>query len=301
MITILMSTYNGAQYLEEQLDSIFKQKMVDFKLLVRDDGSTDETVNILKKYQEKYANLTYYCGNNLGCAKSFYQLVLDAPESEYYAFADQDDVWDDIKLYSAYIKIKDHNNLPALYCSATRLVNQDLEPIYSSTNKSRVNTTLGVALTQTVAPGCSFVFNNPLMNHFKQFGANNIDIHDWSLYRIAVALNSYIVYDNCAYFSYRQHGNNLIGAQYNPINHWKGRFNRFFSRKNRNIKSIMARRILDVYGNQICNENMHLLEIVANNKYSLINKIRLIREKKIFMVKSLDNLLFKFLVLFGRV
>ena len=80
-------------YLKEQLDSILNQEQVDLTLLIRDDGSTDGTVNILKEYENLHGNIKWYSGTNLGCGKSFFQLVLDAPESDYYAFADQDDVW----------------------------------------------------------------------------------------------------------------------------------------------------------------------------------------------------------------
>lgn len=93
MITVLMSTYNGEKYLKEQLDSILNQEQVDLKLLIRDDGSTDGTVNILKEYENSHTNIKWYSGLNLGCGKSFFQLVLDAPKSDYYAFVDQDDVW----------------------------------------------------------------------------------------------------------------------------------------------------------------------------------------------------------------
>lgn len=91
-----MSTYNGENYLKEQLDSIFNQKEVEINLFIRDDGSMDNTVDIVKEYMVKYPNkINLIEGNNIGFANSFYYLVKINPKYEYYALSDQDDIWDD--------------------------------------------------------------------------------------------------------------------------------------------------------------------------------------------------------------
>ena len=91
-VLILLSTYNGERYIKEQIESLLKQENVKVSILVRDDGSTDGTINILNEYQ-KQGKLKWYTGENLKPAKSFMNLVENAPEYEYYAFCDQDDVW----------------------------------------------------------------------------------------------------------------------------------------------------------------------------------------------------------------
>ena len=78
-ITVLMSTYNGDRYLIEQIESILNQKDAHVNIIVRDDGSTDQTQAILRQYQEKGA-LTFYTGENLGPERSFLHLLQHAPE-----------------------------------------------------------------------------------------------------------------------------------------------------------------------------------------------------------------------------
>ena len=91
-ITILLSSYNGEKYIEEQLNSIFNQTYDNISILVRDDNSKDGTVKILEKYAAQ-GKLKWYSGENLGCAKSFWDLLCNFGESDYYAFCDQYDVW----------------------------------------------------------------------------------------------------------------------------------------------------------------------------------------------------------------
>lgn len=93
-IQILMSTYNGSRYIRTQLDSIIAQNIVNKELLIRDDGSTDDTVAIIEEYQRKYSWICYYKEKNVGVQKSFFDLLKQADSSaDYIAFADQDDEW----------------------------------------------------------------------------------------------------------------------------------------------------------------------------------------------------------------
>ena len=95
-----MSTYNGEKYLKEQIDSILSQEGVDVRLYIRDDGSSDRTTDILASYQE-HKNVKIEKGNNLGFAKSFLTALDECDEADYYAFSDQDDVWEKDKLSTA--------------------------------------------------------------------------------------------------------------------------------------------------------------------------------------------------------
>ena len=92
-VAILLSTYNGEKYLREQIDSILNQTYTNFELIVRDDGSKDKTVEIIKEYIEKSdKEITLIEGKNLGFIKSFFDL-LKRGDADYYAYADQDDIW----------------------------------------------------------------------------------------------------------------------------------------------------------------------------------------------------------------
>ena len=128
-ICVMLSSYNGEKYIKEQIDSILAQKIDgEMILLVRDDGSTDETKQILNEYRSKYNNISWYTGDNLKAAKSFWDLVNSAPDADYYAFCDQDDVWYPDKLVRA-INALEKEAIPALYASNVVVVDQNLNSI----------------------------------------------------------------------------------------------------------------------------------------------------------------------------
>ena len=106
MIAILLSTYNGSKYLREQLNSIIDQTVKDWILYVRDDGSTDETIDIIKEYVSLYPNINYIEDiQNLGSARSFMKL-LSLVEADHYMFCDQDDVWLPTKIEVSLMEMK---------------------------------------------------------------------------------------------------------------------------------------------------------------------------------------------------
>ena len=118
-VQVLMSTYNGEKYIREQLNSIINQTYPSIKILVRDDGSSDGTIEILEEYAAKYDNMAYYAGKNLGVIQSFLQLLKDSDDSSaYYAFSDQDDVWLPEKIEKAVEMIENNKEVeqPILYC-----------------------------------------------------------------------------------------------------------------------------------------------------------------------------------------
>ena len=106
-VQVLLSTYNGETYLKQQLDSILNQKNVAVKLFVRDDGSSDGTVDILRAYAALHDNICYLCGENCGVVASFFRLFeLSDPDVDFYALSDQDDVWDEDKVSIACQKLE---------------------------------------------------------------------------------------------------------------------------------------------------------------------------------------------------
>lgn len=91
-VAVLLSTYNGEKYLEEQLNSLCNQTYSNLEIVIRDDGSSDGTCDLIKKYQQKHNNIKFEEGTNLGFIKSFFCL-LELADADYYAYCDQDDIW----------------------------------------------------------------------------------------------------------------------------------------------------------------------------------------------------------------
>lgn len=208
-VQILMSTYNGEKYLKEQIDSILNQEDVEVSLLIRDDGSTDKTINILESIVKENKNVTYYTGKNIGVARSFMDLVYNSKEVEYYAFADQDDVWYSNKIISAIEKIENDNNKPSLYISALEVVDEELNTI--EIKKVSGNFCFEGEMAKNFATGCTMVFNKKLCDIIKSYNPSYIIMHDSWITRVCYAIGGNVVIDENTYIKYRQHGNNVVG------------------------------------------------------------------------------------------
>lgn len=147
---------------------------MDVRLYIRDDGSSDRTTDILASYQE-HKNVKIEKGNNLGFAKSFLTALDECDEADYYAFSDQDDVWEKDKLSTAIeILEEESQSTPLLYCSALQRVDENLNPLHvQSYHGLRIN--LPSMLTRGRLAGCTFVFNNTLRNLVKN--SSQIEMH----------------------------------------------------------------------------------------------------------------------------
>ncbi len=208
-VQVLMSTYNGEKYLKEQIDSILSQENVEVSLLIRDDGSTDKTISILEKIVKENTNVSYYIGKNIGAAKSFIDLVNQSKEVDYYAFADQDDVWNSKKIISAIEKIENDTNIPSLYISALEVVDEELNTI--EIKKVSANLCFEGEMAKNFATGCTMVFNKKLCNAIKTYNPSYIIMHDSWITRVCYAIGGNVVVDENTYIKYRQHGNNVVG------------------------------------------------------------------------------------------
>ena len=121
-VQVLLSSYNGEKYIQKQLDTIFAQKGVEVSCLVRDDGSSDGTLQVLRAYQEQEPRLQWVQGENLGWRKSFMELLRLAGEADYYAFSDQDDEWFEDKLLTGVGMLEQRpEDIPLLFhCARIR-------------------------------------------------------------------------------------------------------------------------------------------------------------------------------------
>lgn len=217
-VAILMSTYNGEKYLKEQIDSILTQKDVDITLIIRDDGSSDRTVEIIEEYLKEHFNIKLIKGENIGVGNSFMQLVYDTEDSfDYYAFSDQDDIWNENKISIAIKELKKHETA-LLYASNQELIGKKGESLGLRYPKDYImHVELESEFQTNEISGCTFVFCKQLKKLLCEKKRRpsaellNNRIHDvW----VAVVASLYdgIIYDNEAHIKYRQHDNNVVGA-----------------------------------------------------------------------------------------
>ena len=209
MICILLSTYNGGAHLEAQLQSLIEQQGVEYFILVRDDGSTDATHEILDRWQAQ-GKLTWYAGENIKPCASFMHLLRHAPNAEHYAFCDQDDIWMSDKLAAAMPHLGGNPQQPALYFSSQHIVDSELRPITQHTLHH--SPSFRRSVTNHIASGCTMVFNHSLRTAVLRHTPQQIYMHDSWIYKVCMAVGGRAYADPNAYILYRQHNSNAVGA-----------------------------------------------------------------------------------------
>ena len=285
-IMVLLSTYNGEKYISEQIESVLCQQGVDVHIVARDDGSQDETINILKRIST-LENITLIEGQNIGVVGSFFTLMHEAVchNFDYFAFCDQDDVWKNDKLKVATDILSGHGNEPALYMSSFQMVDENLHSI--QTNMSRPNISVEGAIASNCATGCTMVFNKKLLEKSLISNYDDALMHDYWMYMVCLLTGGYIYYDETPHIYYRQHGNNVIGGTGdNFLTKWWTRMNKMFLPGD-NFKSKFACKLLEQYGNEISEDKKVFLQNIANIK-TLKSKWNLLRNKKL-LTGSIDK------------
>lgn len=211
-----MATYNGEKFLAQQIESIQKQTFKEWNLLIRDDGSSDKTCDIIRNFTAKDSRIRFINENehhNLGVIKSFFMLV-NYEVADFYFFSDQDDVWLPEKL-SVSLEAAKHkaSDVPLLVYTDLKVVNQELNILQDSMIRAQshhANTTLLPELTENTVTGGTMMINHALAE--KWFTPNDILMHDWFLALLAASLGE-IIYLDLPTQLYRQHDNNVLGAR----------------------------------------------------------------------------------------
>jgi glycosyltransferase involved in cell wall biosynthesis len=208
-VVVLMSTYNGEQFVTAQLRSILAQLPEDARVFVRDDGSTDATLTQVLAVKDDRVRVD--AGHNLGFGASFLTLLSQVPsDAQLVLFADQDDIWLPGKIERAARHLLALGEQPALYGSAQMLVTADLRPLHATPPWPR-RPSLTNALTENIITGCTAAINRSAVALLQRAGVpDGVHFHDWWLYLVVSAFGT-VVYDDEPTLLYRQHGRNVIG------------------------------------------------------------------------------------------
>ena len=300
-IIVLMSAYNGEKYINEQLDSVLAQDIAKYhqlQILVRDDGSTDATRQILERYQAE-GKLQWYGAENLGPERSFWHLMQNAPQADFYALCDQDDYWLEGKLSRAVALLeKEDAGKPLLYCSTFTATDGDLNPIDIQPSALNQYTDYAHSLVYSTAPGCTFVYNHAARQAAMAYDMQKHPaiIHDWLLHRIVTINGGKMICDAQSHIYYRQHGHNTIGAQDGGIKGFSARVKRFLSGSSRRVRSSCAKALLEVYGDAVTPQVRSALDLVANYAEDPQKRNALLRDER-FRTYTANDLFFRCLVM----
>ena len=297
-VLVLMSTYNGQKYLTEQLESIKAQSGVDVTCLIRDDGSSDKTVEILEDFVKQNESFHLRAEENAGVISSFNSLISDpfAERFDFIAFCDQDDVWLDTKLIRA-VRLMQKNiadmDKPAVYCSNLELVDSELSHIgYMRSDDIRISKY--TAPVQNCATGCTMVFNSSARDEYLRGIGSFMEMHDYWMMLVGMYLGK-VLYDRKAYIKYRQHGNNVIGAKQQNISGFAKNLSKTGSHER------MLSDFVRVYDKEISAKDKQIITNVALANKDLKCRMRVLLDPAYHGYSHKRTLAFKFRAMIGRV
>lgn len=206
---VLLTTFNGEKYLEEQLESLGCQEDVNVRVWVNDDGSTDETLAILKKWQRKGLIQEISKSQGVGSTGAFLRLLSEHSDSEYVAFCDQDDIWEPKKIAIQLLKIK--NSKPAFVASQRLLIDNSGKEIGTS-KKLRKSPSFENAMFENIAPGNTLLLNNQAINVINRFQGPPVKHYDSWIYLLLTFVGE-VEYIHQPLLRYRIHETNLVGLR----------------------------------------------------------------------------------------
>ena len=217
-VQILLSTFNGASFLKDQLDSILEQSAQNWQLLIRDDGSTDNTRDILKEYYERFPEkIKLVSGGSGGDSSSSFMSMLSFAEAPYVMFCDQDDVWTSDKVetaFNAIIALEKQCPI-ALYFTDMKVVDKEmkeLQPSFFKQQKLKPEWCENpyFSFAQSIAAGCTMIFTKALIQNLHQIRTPLFQHDHWLLMhasfygKVGFSIDKTVLY--------RQHESNVVGS-----------------------------------------------------------------------------------------
>jgi rhamnosyltransferase len=292
-VVVLMAVYNGEKYLGTQLDSILGQTYRNWELFIRDDYSSDNTVNIVKKYvlRDPRIKLLDDGKGRLGACFNFSELVATtlSLECKYYMFSDQDDVWKNQKIeksisFIKYMEKKIENDMPVLVHSDFQYVDEYLSYIPTKVNVaqklSRSKNLLKLVANDNYIFGCTIIVNKALLKLSNIAPPEAINYDNWLV--LHAAAFGHIYYMNEKTMLYRQHDNNVSGGlQYSYL---QNRIHRLL-----NLRAYINTR--EKYLLQFCSFVASRQNLFMNDQLELLNKFILYSRtggvsSVLFMIKN---------------
>jgi glycosyltransferase involved in cell wall biosynthesis len=277
-VDILLATYNGDKYLAKQLDSLLKQTFLNWRLLIRDDGSTDQTVQIISHYVERYLDKIVHIiddNKNLDVTRNFERLM-EYSTAPYIMFCDQDDIWLPDKIETSLRKLQtmEHQyglDTPLLVYTDLAVCDEaDQQIAHSFWNYQGGDHTLPLdyakALVQNNATGNTFIFNRALCNYALPFSPNAV-MHDWWVALIALYLGK-VDYLADQTILYRQHTANVSGSKGKNILPILRKLPRYCHTLEKNVKQ--AESFLEYFQSHLDQQQINTLQ--AFSKIFHINK-----------------------------
>ena len=312
-VAIVVATYNGEKYLREQLESLRTQSYQNIAVYIHDDGSSDSTIDIINEYIAKsHPGCTFELldQQSLRYPQCFIHTLLSIPEADYYAFCDQDDVWNKSKIADAVKALNKFGdkNLATLFYSAVDYYDGELNfirgPRFVNKKKPIVSVySLQELLLGGEAMGMTFVFNNQVRKVFNELVANGATDFKDTFIKIYCASCGRVIYSYKPCAKYRRHsdattvGMNPAGKMQRIINMSK----KIFIEKD-GMESIQSsiNYIQEQYKDKVFPENRSVLQCFAQPN-TLQKRLKKCLSIKRYRLRLTDEIGYRIAFLLGRI
>lgn len=308
-VAIIVSTYNGEKYIEEQLKSLCNQTYPNVEIYIRDDGSKDETVSILEKYKKENNNIHIIKAQNVGVVGSFYECLREAyPNADYFAYCDQDDIWHEDKIQKAIETLEDKSQMtkddnldiekPKLYFTEFNYCDDELK--FMKTSKmNKKGATFRNSLLECICSGNTMVFDKKMAKLVLDSGTQDVCLHDWWLYMIATVKGK-IIYDPNPSLEYRRTGNNVTPGGGGFLKLQLFRIKKFlFGDYFKNIKK-QIKRFDKIFHDELNKKDQLLINLFTEERYHITTALKKLFYPKMFRQNLLDEILIRFMFLIGK-
>ncbi|WP_437888292.1 glycosyltransferase family 2 protein [Phytobacter sp. V91] len=303
-VAILLCTYNGSEFLPKQLDSIINQTHTNWVIFISDDGSTDDTLDILNRYQQKLSRekIVISHGPKKGFAWNFLSLLDSCPDDfDCYSFSDQDDEWLPEKLSSGVNVLSSLDaESAAVHCGRTILVDENDNCIGYSPLFNKIPSFRN-ALIQSIAGGNTMMLNHKAKKIVSKTPRyQKIISHDWWIYILITGCGGKVIYDETPTLRYRQHTNNIIGSNLG----WKARIRRINALFDGHFQQWIQKNIdvLNAIDVPLSENNQYIFnDFIEARKSGLFKRTYIFSKIKLYRQTFLGTLAFYIAILFKKI
>ena len=306
-LIVVMATYNGVRYIEEQTQSILAGQVRPSRLVIRDDHSHDRTLEIAQKLADtSTTDVEFDIRKNktgLGAAKNFLSMLNELPkDTGYVAFSDQDDIWEPWKLKRGieFLSPERVGDQPALYCSRQKLVDEQGNCIKLSPNYMH-EPSFSNALVENIATGCTTIINRRALNIIQESShpLPDIEFHDWWLNLIISGVGGKVIFDSEPGIKYRQHTSNVQGARVSLLASMKTLIKRQLSGqlKNQIERNLKAASKVDGKFTSANRKKLKAFQKARNSNFT--QRVDYLRSSSIYRQTWLDDLVMRIMILIG--
>lgn len=298
LVEVLMSSYEGARFVGEQVQSVLAQTHRRLRLVIRDDGSGQPTREVLRELARD-PRVELREGDNLGLPHAFFRMLDESgDDADLWALCDQDDVWAPDKVARTVAALEDVEG-PALYCARVHVVDEHLAPLYPHELPLR-GPSFANALVQNIALGCTVVVNREARDLLRGRWPRECVMHDAWMYLVVAGAGT-VVYDHALVVEYRQHGRNSVGMGRGPLPRLAGRVRRQLSPDGPGKHGRQDLELLRLHGDRLRSEARRQLDDFLAAQRSLGGRLRYVATGAAHRQTRGSDLVLKGLQVLGRV